>query len=286
MISFSSKWIAIKSLHCFKILFDKGIQDHAHQILNDVLNVSSKHSLHSLYLEAINLKNAYFPLTQTLVKRKIPVNHQIKKLRKSLSRNLYINQYLAESRTSLHESDECFRLKFMNELVDFDLAENEFVIDRLIEVNHLFYQKDFKSVYNKLLELAQTDFDISGDANMLGLVYIELVKVCICMNDLEEAKKWMSQAEFILSKSEPFVHIFLELRFIIGVRSGDIEKLKEIVEQTKRITEINENEVLTAKWSFYKLFLSFQQRDFKKVIKVANGNRIFLPQKQKMVDKC
>jgi hypothetical protein len=75
-----------KKLYCFKILFDKGVHEHARQILDDVLNISAKHYLHNIYLEAVGLKNAYFPLTKLTNKGKIQVNTQIKKLRRRISR--------------------------------------------------------------------------------------------------------------------------------------------------------------------------------------------------------
>ncbi len=265
-----------KKLYCFKILFDKGIYDHALQMLNEVLNSASKHALHSLYLESVNLKNIYFPMTQTKVVRQIPVNHEIKKLKKSLGRNLYINHYLSESGNFLHESDDSFRLRLMRKVSDFDMAESEPVIDQLMEVNHLFYQKDFHSAHDKLVDLLGTDADISGDANLVNLVYVELTKACICTNALVEAQRWLPQAKLSMIKVDPFFQLLLELQFIIAVGSGDTVKQKEILEQSRQLREIRENAVLTAKWSFFALLISFQERDFKRVIKAANANSTFL----------
>jgi hypothetical protein len=265
-----------KKLYCFKILFDKGVHEHARQILDDVLNISAKHYLHNIYLEAVGLKNTYFPLTKLTNNGKIQVNTQIKKLRRRISRNLYINQYLLESRSSLHDSDLCFRRKLIDELIDFDLAESEFVIDRLIAVNHLFYRGDFQSAHSGLLQLTEMETDISEDVPILGVIYIELVKACLCLHNLEMAKEWMNKAESTVSEFESFANILLELRFIISLRSLETEKLYGVLERTKQIKEINESEVFTARWLFYSLLLSFQKRDFKKVIKIANANSIFI----------
>lgn len=265
-----------KKLYCFKILFDKGIHDHAQQMLNDVLDIAFKHSLHGIYLEVVNLKNIYFPLAQTRIARKIPVNHQIKKLKKTLGSNLYVNQYLSEAGNFLHESDDSFRRRLMGRLGDFDLAENETVIVGLMEVNRLFSQKDFYSAGNTLVGLLEADADISGDANMLSLVYIELAKACICTHKLAEAQRWLRQSEPGLIKVATFGHVLLELHFIIAMRAGDSGRLTEIVKQSRRLRDITENPVLKAKWSFYELLSSFQEREFKKVIKGANANSTFL----------
>jgi hypothetical protein len=265
-----------KKLYCFKILFDKGVEDHAHQILNQVLDISVKHSLHSLYLEAIRLKNIYFPLTKTSRRRKILVNSQIKKLKKSISRNLYINQYLSDSRNLMFESDVYFRQKLIRGSRNLVLAKNEYVIGGLIGVNQLFYQRDFVSAYNKLIALAENHSGFSGDINLLGLVYIEMVKACICIGDIPQGREWMSKAEFTLGEFESFLYVLLELRFIISLRSGDREKVKWVIDRISKTREISDNEVLAAKWLYYSLFPSFESGEFKKVIKVANSNPVLM----------
>ena len=265
-----------KKLYCFKILFDKGIQDHAHQMLNEVLHVATKHSLHSIYLEAVNLKNIYFPLSQNRTVTEIPVTHQIRKLRKSLGRNLYINHYLSESGNFLYEGDDCFRTRLIQQLTDFDIAENEPGINTLMQVNHLFCQKQYIPAYHLLVDLLETDQDISGDANIRNLVYIELTKCCICMNALADAGKWFQEAALRISKSDAFARLLNELQFLLAMRRGDTAGLNAILEQSKRITDFRNNEVLTAKWSLYFLFISFQRREFRKVIKEANVTTSFL----------
>lgn len=265
-----------KKLYTFKILFDKGILDHAHQMLSDVLNIASRHALHSLYLEAVNLRNIYFPLAKAMTVKRVPVNQEIRKLKKSLGRNLYINQYLSESGSFLHESDDGFRLRLMNQLGEFDLGGNEPVIDRMLEVNHLFYAKDFSAAYSKLTSILETDADIASDANTLTLLYIELTKAAIGLNALFEARKWLSEVEARVSRPDPFVHLLLELQYILAVRSGDTAKLKGLLEHARLLPDIRENPVLAARWSFYSLLENFLKRDYKKVIKVANGNPALL----------
>ena len=265
-----------KKLYCFKILFDKGIHDHAQQVLNDVLNISFHHSIHGIYLEAVNLKNIYFPLAQTKVVNKIPVSHEIKKLKKNLGRNLYVNQYLAEAQNFLHESDESFRRRLTMRLADFDLAESEPVIVRLGEVNHLFAEKNFQLAASALLELLDKEADISGEANMMNLIYIELTKAYICMNELVKAQGWLHQTEPGLIKVDTFGHVLLELDFIIAIRTGATATLGAILEQSKRLRDTNESPVLKAKWSFYELMMNFQAGEFKQVIKGANANSTIL----------
>lgn len=265
-----------KKLYCFKILFDKGIHDHAFQMLTGVLTIASKHALHSLYLEAVNLKNVYFPLAKTKGLGQVPVKMEIKKLEKSLGRNLYINHYLSESGSFLHENDTAFRLQVLNRLTGVDNVEREPLIDRLLEVNHLFCQNDFRSAYRKLREVLEADSDLSADANMLRLVHIEIAKACICMDALDDAQRWLPQPEVNLIRTDPFVNLLLELQFIIAVRSGDSITSKGILERARRMRDISENAVLSAKWSFYSLLMSFQEGDFRKVIKMANGDSIFL----------
>lgn len=264
-----------KKLYCFKILLDKGVTDHAHQMLKDVINIASRHSLHSLYLEAVHLRNTHFPSEQTTVK-KIPVEHQIKKLKKSLSRNLFVNQYLLESKNFLHESDQVFRERFISRLKDFELAENEFVIEELLHVNQMLSKNDFVSAYNKLQDLIQEDTDIVEDPAMLSLVYTDMIKVCICLSALEEAGRWVEQSHFIFAKCPPFTVVLQELQYIISLRSGDTEKAKTIADIFNKTKDGKESEELIAKWSFYSLLIDFQQGLFKKVIKTINGTPALL----------
>jgi hypothetical protein len=272
-----------KKLYCFKILFDKGVHDHAYGILEQVLNISVKHSLHSLYLEAISLKNIYFPSIQGGPKRKVLVNTRIKSLKQNISRSLYVNQYLSDSRASLFDDDTHFRRKLMNELAGFELTENEYVLDHLMEVNRSFYLRDFESAYDLLMELAETDECISGDASILGLIYIELAKVCICLSDPGQAMEWVCKAELLLEGSESFVCVLLELRFIIAFRFDDMEAVTTVLEQAGCIKDLRDNEVLTARWSLYTLFLNFQKKEFKAVIKAVNaGHAAMLKNKNQL----
>lgn len=265
-----------KKLYCFKILFDKGIHDHAHQVLTDVLSISSKNALHSLYLEAVNIKNIYFPLAPSKMVRKIPFNQEIRKLRKNLGENLYINQYLSESGNFLHENEDSFRIRLMDQLAGFDLADNESAIDLLLEVNQLFFEKNFCLAYDKVVQGLQADTGISADSNRLSLAYVELTKACISKRALADARRCLEQVPAKLIMSEPFVHILLELQFLIAVKVDDTTRLEEIWEQSRRLRSIRENTILTTRWSFYSLLKSFRERNFKKVIKAANGDVILL----------
>lgn len=265
-----------KKLYCFKILFDKGIHDHAYQVLTDVLTISADNALHSIYLEAVNIKNVYFPLAPSKVVRKIPFNQEIRKLRKNLGRNLYINQYLAESGSFLHENEDAFRRRLMDRLDGFDAAENEPAIDLLLEGNHLFYEKKYASAYDKVVQVLRADTDISADSSMRCLAYVELTKACISMHAISEARRWLDQAPEKVMMPTSFLPLLLELQFLIAVKSEDTIRLKALWEQSGRLRSIRENAILMARWSFYSLLMFFRERDFKKVIKVVNGDSFLL----------
>ena len=263
-----------KKLYCFKILFDKGVHAHAYQILEEVLNVATKHSLHGIYLETLSLRNIYFPLTRTGMKKKILVSTQINRLKKNITRNLYINQYLSDSTTSVFESDVSLRRKLINEMIDSDAGGNEFVVDRLMDINHHLYRCDFQLAYEQLLDLAPTEPGTFADPAILGLIYIELIKSSICLNLLDETEKWLSKSEIILRYSDTFLPIILDLAFVSSLRSGNMAKTESILSQANACEQIVQSDMASAKWSFYSMFLAFTKRDFRNVIKIANADAI------------
>ena len=264
-----------KKLYCFKILFDKGVHAHAYQILEDVLNVATKHSLHGIYIETLSLKNIYFPLTRTGIKKKILVSSQINRLKKNLTRNLYINQYLSDCATSVFESDVSLRRKLINEMIELNTSGNEYVVDRLMDINHHLYRCDFRLAYEQLLDLTPAEPETFSDPAILALIYIELIKSSICLNLQHETEKWLSKSEIILRYSDTFLPIILDLAFVSSLRSGNIAKTDAILSQANACKQIVQIDIASAKWSFYSMFLAFTKRDFRNVIKIANADAIY-----------
>jgi hypothetical protein len=264
-----------RKLYCFKILFDKGIHDHAFNLLQEITSVSEKYSLHSIYLDSINLRNTYFPLKKNRAKKNIPISGKIRKLTNSLGRNLYVNQYLTTATSVLHDTDQAFRKSLMADLIGFDISEAELVVERLLVINNKFFDLDFLSAREQLLGLLEEDSIASVDENIVGLIYIELVKSCICMNDLQSASKWLKDGEATLHKFDLFTSVILELKFIIALRNGQPESARSIILRAEQMHEVISSEVLNLKWSYYSLLLSFQERRYKEVIKAVNANPIF-----------
>ena len=263
-----------RKLYCFKILYDKGIRDHASQVLNEILDISSEHGLHSIYLEAINLRNTYFPLRES-IKLKIPIRYQLRKLKKALGRNLYINQYLVESSKAYYDNDGCFRLTLMNELVCFDLSATEPVVEELMAVNHLIHQRDFRAANEKLTQLSNADAKLAGDEKLRGLIYIDLSKINLCLGNIETARQWLGCARRVLGRPDSFSEVLLELDFILHARTWEIDGLGRTISCARQSREIWENDVLRGKWSCYSLYLLYVQNKNREVIKAINGDPIF-----------
>jgi hypothetical protein len=207
--------------------------------------------------------------------RDIPISGKIKKLTHSLGRNLYINQYLTTATSVLHDTDQVFRKSLMADLVGFDISDAELVVERLLDVNKKFSDLDFMPAHEQLLALLEEDSIASVDENIIGLIYIELIKSCICMNDLLSASKWLKHGERALRKFDLFTSVVLELEFIIALRNAQPETARSVVLQAEQLQEVISSEVLTLKWSYYSLLLSFQGRCYKEVIKSVNANPIF-----------
>lgn len=263
-----------RKLYCFKILFDKGIKDHASQLLNEILEVSSKHGLHGIYLEAINLRNTFLPLREN-IKRKIPIRYQLRKLKRALGRNLYINQYLVESSKTYYDNDGCFRLTLIDRLVCFDLSRTEPAIEELMGVNHLIYQRDFQAAHEKLAGLSNAETKFTGDEKLNGLVYTDLAKVNVCLGDIDVASQWLGCARRALSCHESFFELLLELDFFIHARKMDVGELVQIVGRARQSKQIHENDVLRGKWACYYLYSLYLQDRSREVIKAINGDSNF-----------
>ena len=264
-----------KKLYCFKILIDKGIQAPAQHILDEILAIATKYRIQSIYLEALSLKNIYFPLRVDSLETQIQVNSQIDDLKQKISRDFYINRYLSQSLMNLHEDDKCFRKILMDDLPGEEIVRNESTLTSLRQINGLFYQGDFHAAYARLKDMVEdTEQTLSKEAKMQGLVYIELVKSCICIGSIQEAKMWVGKAERILREYECFLCVIMELKFIICLRLSDVKDLQIIIRETRQIKKLGEDDSLTARWSFYSVFLHYQKREFKQVIKSVNSHPI------------
>jgi len=264
-----------KKLYCFKILYDKGVHAHAYQILEKVLNIASKNALHTIYLETLTLKNVYFPLTRSAWKRKIPVSVQITNLRKNISRNLYINQYLSHSLTMSFESDISFRRKLINEMTTPDEYGDEHIVARLMEVNHHLFQCHFTASYGILKDLLPSESGKLEDAAMLALIYTELIKVSMCLQLTDETAKWVAMADELIRSSDPFIPVLMELSFIHHMRSGNTDAADSVLHKASQYKQIAENESTSTRWLFYGMFLSLQKKEYSKVIKAANADAIY-----------
>jgi hypothetical protein len=264
-----------RKLYCFKILFDKGIHDHAYQLLREIMSVSEKHALHSIYLDAVNLRNTCFPLKKSREKKNLPISGKIEKLTNTLERNLYINQYLACSSMHLHDSDRCFRESLMRELAGIEIGEGELVIERLLSVNKMFFDLNFNSAHQQMLEMVGNDFNTDANESIHGLIYIELIKSHICIGDLGGATKWMDQSQSVFARFDSFTSTVLELEFIVALRSDQMAKARSVMSRAESLVEITTSEVLNLKWAYYSLVLNFCQRRFRDVIKAVNANPAF-----------
>jgi len=260
-----------KKLYCFKILFDKGIPSHAHQILDEVLTVAMQNSFYGLYLEALSLKNIYFPLTQSRSSKKIIIETQIRKLEESVSMNLYIRQYLSGAINNLHENDQAFRMSLISELKNF-FPDSGSPIDRLLQVNYYFLNNDFSKAHNNLIALTDSATLTTHGKGTQAIVCLELVKACLCMGDYPQAREWLVRAEGALTDLESFRPLLLELQFYIALRcDADSRHLQCVIDLARRTRGIMNNEVMTAKWSFYNLFVQYLKRDFKAVVRLTNS---------------
>ncbi len=264
-----------KKLYCFKILFDKGIHDHALQVLDEVVSISSKNSLHGLYLDAVNLQNMYFPLKRRRSPKDIAIGAEIKNLNKSLSRNLYLNVYVIKSTTQYHESDQSFRQTLINEFINFDVPENEALLETLMEINQLFLANDFFTAHRLLTKVYEEKTLTGLDENILRLILIELTKSSLCIDDMNEASHWLHQAESLPGKLESFLPILLELRFIVAFRMRKLNNLNDILRQSEAIPAIATNEALHFKWNWFHLIANFENRKYKDVVRLANANAAF-----------
>lgn len=262
-----------KKLYCFKILIDKGVSEHARQLLDEVLGLSTKFGFHSIYLEAVDLKHQYFPLTPVTSKRRMSVDAQIRSLRKTLNVDLYISQYLSESINQLYDSDSCFRDKLISEPADQDKTTTGSAIVCLNQVNSDFRAYNFGVAYQRLIRFLDSEFNESN-AGVKGLFFIDLTKACIGIGNYEEAQKWLNEAENAAGKIEEFQYLLRELHFITNLRMLRLERAQAIISDATRTKKIQRSKNLSSRWAYYALFTYFQKRDYRKVIKQTNDCHI------------
>lgn len=261
-----------KKIYCVKMLVDKGIPQEASQVLEDVLSVAEKHELHGIYLEALSLKNIYFPLLHDAVEQKKLVTSQIQNLKRNIHQNLYVNQYLSESVMNCHDHDGAFRRRLLAAVRELDNAGHEEVLDNLSAINYAFQEKDFENAHNGLHTLLDYCHTQPGDSRLIGIVYIDMIKACLGNGALNDANTWLTKANKSIHDSENLKAILLELEFIICLRRGTWQNLPRIVERAHK--EFQSQELLLARWSYYTLYMYYLQGNFKKVIKSVNSDTL------------
>ena len=175
----------------------------------------------------------------------------------------------------MHAVPDFLRRKLIDEMIVSNTSENEYVVDRLMDINHHLYRCDFRLAYEQLLDLAPTEPETFADPAILGLIYIELIKSSICLNLHHETEKWLSKSEIILRYSGTFLPIILDLAFINSLRSGNTTVSDGILSQANACKQILQSDIASAKWSFYSMFLAFTKRDFRHVIKIVNADAIY-----------
>jgi hypothetical protein len=261
-----------RKLYCFKILFDRGIHDHAGQILQEVIDTTSQYNIHSLYLEAVNLRNTCFPLGEINVRRSIPISYQLRKLKKTLGRNLYVNQYLGVYDKALHETDVAFRGQLIEEFVDFDVAESENIIEKLSIVNHLFYQRDFKAALNTLEDLMSCAMEAPEDRQIGALINVEATKACICLDDLSRAHDYLTEAERLTAKVDSFELLLRELRLILQLRNGEFDGAVQVATSLLKSKGTPSNQVAGARATLCLLSAFLAKGNFREAVKYINAN--------------
>jgi hypothetical protein len=260
-----------KKLYCFKILLDKGIHDHAYEMLQEVLQVSVEHSLHSIYLEAVGLKNTYFPLQEADPEQSNAVSYEIRELKKSLDRDLYVTRYVMEAGMCLHQDDRSFRTAMAAGAAGIELNECEGTIRDLLKINELFLQGDYVTVGWKLRELYSREVREGETNGTVGLICVELTKVCIYMEDLGQAAQWLERADGALGIRKIFSPLLLELRYVITARRGDYCRLAVIVSEAAGNVVITGSEGLALRWNWFALYAEFLSGNYRQVIKKVNA---------------
>ncbi|UII31268.1 hypothetical protein LVD17_23535 [Fulvivirga ulvae] len=259
-----------KKLYCVKILLDRGMEDHARQMLEEVLIISEKEHLTVIHYEAIDLQNRYFPF-------EAPSAHTtcgyIKSLNSDLSINEYLKQYLIESVMKDHNSDHGLRGSLIQFIIKEQLPVSDVsFIRELHEINGLFHQRLFevaslrlKSLFEKLSE--------SSDPNgvCLGLTSLELAKASVCTRSFDEASGFLIIAEKYLEHTQLWQSIIYELKYIIALRTFNTKEQNRLLHEVKQTLVTYDKEVFEGKWGYYTAYYYYQKGEFKEVIKLANS---------------
>ncbi len=260
-----------KKLYCFKILFDKGIHDHAAQILEEVIDIANQHNIDSVYLEAVNIRNACFVSAPVSLKKNAPINSRIKKLRNTLGCGLYINHYITETEKALLDPENVFRERLIARFANFELTRSGNIIDQLALVNQLFLKHDYGLVVTRLTDLLNQPSVQTEDPRIIGLIHIEITKAYVCLSRLDLASDHLQSAQLFLSGAESFVIVFAQLRFIICLREDLFVKAGEICDEISLRRAISGNELRKGRWAMNALCLYLAQGGYREVIKRING---------------
>lgn len=268
---FCEEMVCFKKLYFLKVLLDRGMQDHAQQVLVEVITAAEKGHLSMVYCEAIDLQNRYFPLREREATSQS--NIHFKRLKADLALNEYLRQYLVESITHAHDSDGGLRrnmITLVNQRL-LPIEDNHFIYE-LHEINSLFHQRLFEIAYLRLKNL-QEQFGNSGiqSESALGLVYLELAKASICLRNYDQGREYLLQAQKNLNHTRPWLAIIYDLKFIIALRSANTKEQQAILNNANVELVSSSKERYEGKWEFYSAYYYYQKGDLKEVIKLANS---------------
>lgn len=267
---FCEEMSCYKKLYCIKILLDRGMEDHARQMLEEVLFAAEKQHLTVIYCEAMDIQNRYFPFEAPSVNTS---RNYIRNLSSDLSINEYLKQYLIESVMKDHNSDFGLRGSLIQLIINEQIpgADAGF-IRQLHEINGLFHQRLFEVAYLQLKSLLEW-LEEQPDPNSvcLGLTNLELAKASVCIRNFEEAGRYLSQAETHLEQTLPWQSVIYELKYIIALRTFNTQGQNKILQEVKHLLVASDKEMFEGKWGYYTAYHFYQKGELKEVIKLANS---------------
>ncbi|MBL6445555.1 hypothetical protein JMN32_04500 [Fulvivirga sp. 29W222] len=268
---FGEEMACHKKLYCIKILLDRGMEDHARQMLEEVLFTSEKEHLTVIHCEAVDLQNRYFPFEAPSVNTSC---NYIKNLSSDLSINEYLKQYIIESVKNDHNSDDGLRGSLMQLIgkEQLPLADVSF-IHQLHEINGLFHQHLFEVAFIRLKTLIKK-LEEQHDPNgvCLGLTYLELTKASICIRNFGEADRFLLRAEKYLEQTLPWQSVIYELKYIIALRSFNTDLQGKLLQEINRVLVDHNKDMFEGRWGYYKAYHHYQKGELKEIIKLANSS--------------
>ncbi|MDO9553363.1 hypothetical protein [Rhodonellum sp.] len=263
-----------KNLCCFTIFIDKKLLKEAHSLILEIIDKAIKHQLPHIYIEAIALYARYFPFSEKVSAYRNSVRSQIKLLHEEIDFYCYLNRYQKESIEKFHISDEDFREKLLKDQNYYADGENRWLLEEFFTINKMFQKRDYKEAYIALMIFSNgiENHQVYRDKTQVrGLIYIELIKCCLCLGNNFEGSIWIQKAEAVLGNHEYWKIIICELKFLLAFRSSNLSTQFSILQEAAKIEIMSEHKNCHFKWQAYSIFSSFQKKDFKEVIKAINA---------------